>query len=185
MHVCWEILKLLVINRRKPRRRKNNKQTKNCCCCCWCSMRSLWMDRERNKRMLKDFKTRVLKYITFTLKYITWRWRDCSHCVFSKHIRPKSFFKTYIQQTNLQTTNYITKHIQQTTIKLKKWWGVIVSYLPWCPCAILAQNHPAKSAEPWVALVASESCVGIDISVLHELQKINKCFRCLISRTFL
>ena len=61
-----------------------------------------------------------------------------------------------------------------------------------CPdafCAILAQNHPAKRAEPWVALLATESCVGIvvivDTSVLHELQKLNKCFRCLISRTFL
>ena len=56
-----------------------------------------------------------------------------------------------------------------------------------CPdafCAILAQNHPAKRAEPWVALLATESCVGIDTSVLHELRKINKCFRCLISRTF-
>jgi len=51
-------------------------------------------------------------------------------------------------------------------------------------CAILAQNHPVKSAEPWVALLASESCVGIDVSVLHELKKLNKCFRCLISRTF-
>ena len=60
-----------------------------------------------------------------------------------------------------------------------------VSYLPDALCAILAQNHPAKkSAEPWVALLASESCVGIDTSVLHELQKLNKCFRCLISRTF-
>ena len=56
-----------------------------------------------------------------------------------------------------------------------------------CPdafCAILAQNHPATVAEPWVALMASESGVGIDISVLHELQKLNKRFRCLVSRTF-
>ena len=58
---------------------------------------------------------------------------DCSHCVFSKHIRPKSFLKTK-NKTNLhykQTKSYITKHIQQTTIKPKKWWEN-VSYLPWC-----------------------------------------------------
>ena len=56
-----------------------------------------------------------------------------------------------------------------------------------CPgalCAILAQNHPATVAEPWVALMASESGVGIDISVLHELQKLKAAQRADDTRSF-
>ena len=40
---------------------------------------------------------------------------DCSHCVFSKHIQPKSFLKTHIQQTKIKQT-YITNK-QKVTLR--------------------------------------------------------------------
>ena len=110
---------------------------------------------------------------------------DFCHCVFSKHMVQQTKTKqSYV--TNKQKIHYKTHtaHIEQTTNELKKCWEVMCHTCPGALCAILAQNHPATVAEPWVALMASESGVGIDISVLHELQKLNKCFSCLMSRTF-
>jgi len=40
---------------------------------------------------------------------------DCSHCVFSKHIRPKSFLKTHIQQTKTKQT--YTTNKQKVTLR--------------------------------------------------------------------
>ena len=93
--------------------------------------------------------------------------------------------KLHYKKTHTAHIEQTTAHIEQTTNELKKCWEVMCHTCPGALCAILAQNHPATVAEPWVALMASELGVGIDISVLHKLQKLNKCFRCLTSRTFL
>ena len=133
-----------------------------------------------------------------TTQQLCWCWRmlslfpcDFCHCVFSKHMvqqtKTKQSYVTNKQKLHYKThTAHIeqtTAHIEQTTNELKKCWEVMCHTCPGALCAILAQNHPATVAEPWVALMASESGVGIDISVLHELQKLNKCFCCLMSRT--
>ena len=58
---------------------------------------------------------------------------DCSHCVFSKHIRPKSFFKTHIQQTKTKQT-YITNTYskRQLNSKSDEELCVILALIPLC-----------------------------------------------------
>ena len=75
----------------------------------------------------------LIRYTVGAAQGILFSVCDCSHCVFSKHIRPKSFFKTHIQQTKTKQT-YITNTYskRQLNSKSDEELCVILALIPLC-----------------------------------------------------
>ena len=91
----------------------------------------------------------LIKYTVGAAQGILFSVCDCSHCVFSKHIRPKSFFKTHIQQTKTKQTYITLQNIYSTHRANDKWTQKVlrsyVSYLPWCPLCYPRPEPPSHS----------------------------------------
>ena len=70
----------------------------------------------------------LIKYTVGAAQGILFSVCDCSHCVFSKHIRPKSFFKTHIQQTKTKQTYITNTYYSKSDEEL----CVILALIPLC-----------------------------------------------------